>query len=213
MPTEDELRNIERDIEAVLRKLPLRRDIDIESRLAAAVSRLAFVSLLAPLAKRGASHPTLRQAGKRVTEAELQTLALRLEEALDALNSLHNPAIAALADTGMDCQTARLALDRMLNSVHAADLSRVPPDPERQPSNLFERAVMGNLSIEYSCLTGERLVRSKRFTAFVREMLAVMHIKLGSVENAVRRECARSGKKGDVLHPPKCQRKSLNTIT
>src|SRR5258706_11127356 len=77
-------------IEDVLRKLPLRQDIDIESRLAAAVSRLALVALLAPLAKRGGRHPTFRKAGR-------QTVALQAEALLKTLNSLHEPAIKAVA--------------------------------------------------------------------------------------------------------------------
>jgi hypothetical protein len=76
-------------IEDVLRKLPLRQDIDIESRLAAAVSRLALVALLAPLAKRGGRHPTFRKAGRRVTEGELQTVALQAEALLLLARASH----------------------------------------------------------------------------------------------------------------------------
>jgi hypothetical protein len=160
-----------------------------ESRVYAVVSLLG---LLTPLAKQGAHNPNFRNVNKQATERELRNLAARLKAARDALNSLHKPAIEALADADMECRTARWALNRMLNSIDLVDLSGVPVDPERGPSNPYKQALMHHLAEAYFLLTGKHPTRSKNkksFTDFVREMLKAMSITIGSVENAVRREC------------------------
>ena len=115
MVADDQLRE---RIEAVLRKLPLRRDIDIASRLNAAVSSLAefAMQLKAGLAwyptpafgfKEASGQPfgwgtfedeawaeparagALRLVGRSATEAELQGLACGLKTVIEAFDALH----------------------------------------------------------------------------------------------------------------------------
>ena len=167
-----------------------------ESRVDFVVSRLTEIALFVPAAKLGTRLPMERKVGKGATKAELQNLAIRLDAAIGALCSLHEPAIKALAEAGMVRLSAHLALDRMLNSVHAVDLSDVPADPKRGPSNLVEAMIMHKLANAYFHLTGKRPTRSasskktKSFTDFARKMLGAMDIKIGSIENAVKCECA-----------------------
>ena len=160
-----------------------------------AVSHLARIALLAPLAKRGAAHPTFRDLGKQETEKELQYCTRRLKKALESLQSLHAPAIAALADAGVVHRTACLELDRLFIGVQtaAANVSRVPLHPKRGPakSDLFERGVMDNFAQAYFSLTGEHLKQSTRCYTLVQKMLEVMGIEIKDIEGAVRRECKR----------------------
>jgi hypothetical protein len=78
----------------------------------------------------------------------------------------------------------------------SVDLSDVPVDSKRGPSNLAEQMIMHNLAGAYFHLTGKHPTpsasskKTKSFSEFVQEMLDAMSIKIGSVEHAVRHECA-----------------------
>jgi len=77
---------------------------------------------------------------------------------------MHEPAILALADTGLVTGTIRLALADMLKNVEsalAAGLSGIPEKQERQPSNHSQQTLLDAFAEKYLDLTGESPTVSK----------------------------------------------------
>lgn len=138
-------------IEAAFRRLPLLTGKEDSLRMA--VNMLANVDCSGP----GTPPPKFSAVGRNQTSKELQKLA-RLADALaECIDALHEPAILALADAGLE---VRLKLPSSLRDIakraRQTDLDQLPAAPHGgKPTNNRAHAIADMLAYHYHALTGE----------------------------------------------------------
>ncbi len=139
-------------IEAAFRRLPLLGGTEVH--LKGAVNILADTDCTGP----GSTSRQFSVVGRTRTKKELEKLAKLAAELAGHIDTLHQPAILALADMGL--WRARLELPASLRAIAnlapRADLSMVPESPSGgKPANKRAHAVATMLAYYYHLLTGK----------------------------------------------------------
>jgi len=180
-------------VEVAFRHLPLLEGTD--HLLQAAVNTLCGVDNNGT----GAVPPKFSDISRRRTKKELQRLADPENDPFTWLDSLHQPAILALAKFGF-CRGEEISSEKLraiAKKAAESDLSWVPEKvPGGRPQNRRAHAVATLLAYYYEMLTGKKPTRTVdpykvhdaaggQFFEFVREIFAILNLKV-NIEDVVR---------------------------
>lgn len=161
-------------IEAAYRKLPVNSHVDwMISVMAKQLEGLPAAAQIPP---------AFKVVGRSATKSELEDLASIALRLVKRIESLHEPAITALADAGLwDRSSVKRYAKTIADTARAADLSEVPEKqgggrPSGMPLNITKI-----LAGDYEVLTGAEPTRSdgrnSAFLDFVTEIFQILGVQ------------------------------------